>query len=59
MKVEAITPHFWTVSTLRRRWTVRATGFGGHLILNSRGNVTLTNSANESWQPCGAPQLVR
>lgn len=41
MKVELISPRFWMVADRGRWWTVRTTGFGGHLIMNSRGQVVL------------------
>lgn len=40
MRVVELNPRFWGVDDGgARRWTVRATGFGGHLILNARGQV--------------------
>ena len=46
MQVAETTPRFWTVEGGDGRcWTVRATGFGGHLILNARGQVVRTGGA--------------
>jgi hypothetical protein len=44
MKVELTSPGFWTVTERNRHWSVRATGFGGHLIMDRRGQVVLTTS---------------
>lgn len=43
MDVEQIGHRFWMVTEDARWWTVRATGFGGFLILNSRDRVVVTN----------------
>ncbi len=46
MRASEASPRFWNVDDGKgRRWTVRSTGFGGHVILNSRGQVVSTSGA--------------